>query len=448
MQNAPPHHDKSNREGEDSAVNANNPNYQKVASVSAPASTPIRLMLFVVIPFGVGYFLSFLFRNTNAVLAPELIQTFDLDATELGVLTAVFFGAAALQYVPLALLLDRFGPKRIFFGQAVITVIACLMTAWAESFAMLVAARALLGIGVAACLTTAFKAVTVWFPRDRLATGNGLILFSGALGAVTSTRPLQMFLITYDWRDMFLLAAFVSIALALYVALVMPERNSERVADGRSSLAVYREILTHPIFWRVSPAAAFGLAGFFAIQGLWANGWMSDVAGLDQAAIGHRLLAIALAMIAGTLINGMMIDALAKRGIDRSAYLAVGLGGLLFAEIALATKLDPQAYWPWILMGFTGNVGALVHSILNRIYPAHYAARSISTIAVLTFALVFVIQSGIGFILDIWGVGPDGSYPEIAYYVAFGILVFAQGSCLLYLVVSLGRLRIEARKAG
>ena len=418
------------------------------ASAAAPTSTPVRLMLFVVIPFGVGYFLSFLFRNTNAVLAPELIRTFGLDASELGILTAVFFAVAALQYVPLALLLDRFGPKRIFVGQALITGIACLMTAWAESFAMLVVARGLLGLGVAACLTTAFKAVTVWFPRDRLATGNGMIMFAGALGAVTSTRPLQMFLATHDWREMFLVAAFVSVALALFVGLAMPERNSERVVDGRSSYTVYREILTHPVFWRVSPAAAFGLAGFFAIQGLWANGWMSDVAGLDQAAIGQRLLAIALAMMAGTLLNGAMIDALARRGIDRSAYLAVGLGGLLFSEFALATKLDPLAYWPWLLMGFTGNIGALVHPILNRVYPVHYAARSISTIAVLTFALVFVIQSGIGFILDLWGANPDGSYPEIAYYVGFSILVFAQGSCLLYLVISLPRLRAEARKAG
>ena len=405
-------------------------------------------MLVVVMPFGVGYFLSFLFRNTNAVLAPELIRTFGLDASELGLLTAVFFGAAALQYVPLALLLDRFGPRRILIGQAVITVIACVMTAWAESFAMLVVARGLLGIGLAASLTTAFKAVTVWFPRDRLATGNGMILFAGALGAVTSTRPLQMFLDAYDWREIFVIAAVVAAGLALFVAVAMPERNSERVADGRSSFAVYREILTHPVFWRVSPAAAFGLAGFFAIQGLWANGWMSDVAGLDQAAIGQRLLAIALAMVAGTLINGAMIDALARRGIDRSAYLAVGLGGLLFAEFALATKLDPQAYWPWLLMGFTGNIGALVHPILNRIYPVHYAARSISTIAILTFGLVFVIQSGIGFILDLWGAGPDGSYPEIAYNLGFGILVFAQGSCLLYLIISLRRLRTEARNAG
>lgn len=84
----------------------------------------------------------------------------------------------------------------------------------------------------------------------------------------------------------------------------------------------------------------------------------------------------------------------------------------------------------------------------SRIYPAHYAARSISTIAILTFVLVFMIQSGIGLVLDLWGAGPDGSYPAIAYTWAFGILAAAQGACVLYLFVSLPRLRIEARNVG
>ncbi len=156
---------------------------------------------------------------------------------------------------------------------------------------------------------------------------------------------------------------------------------------------------------------------------------------------------MALAMVAGTLINGALMDALARRGVDRSAYLAVGLAGLLLAVFALAAKLDPLGYWPWLLMGFTGNIGALVHPILNRIYPVHYAARSISTIAVLTFTLVFVVQSGIGFILDLWGVQPDGRYPEIAYDWAFGILSSALGAAVLYLAISVPRLRAEARKA-
>ena len=173
---------------------------------------------------------------------------------------------------------------------------------------------------------------------------------------------------------------------------------------------------------------------------------MSDVAGLTQIEIGERLLAIAFAMAAGTLINGAMIDHLARRGIDRSLYLAVGLGCLVFAEFAIAAELDPHAYWPWIIMGFTGNIGATVHPILNRTYPAAFAARSISTIAVFTFALVFAIQAGVGFVLDLWGADAAGRYPVEAYRWGFGGFVGAQALCVLWLAVNLKRLRVEAAK--
>jgi hypothetical protein len=98
-------------------------------------------------------------------------------------------------------------------------------------------------------------------------------------------------------------------------------------------------------------------------------------------------------------------------------------------------------------MGFTGNIGALVHPILNRTYPAHYAARSISTIAVLTFALVFIIQGGIGFVLDFWGADAAGRYPREAYGWGLGMLVVAETLCLASMIASLKRLRAEARKA-
>ena len=406
----------------------------------------IRLLLIIIFPLGSGYFLSFFFRNTNAVLAPELAQAFNLNASEIGVLTSVFFLIAALQYVPLALLLDRYGPRRLFLGQIILTVVACFVTASAENFTMLVFGRAILGIGLAGCLTTAFKAVTVWFPQERFATANGMILFAGALGALSSTRPLQIILDTYGWRDMFFATGVLCAIFAVIVFFVMPEGNAPQTSSKKSSLSVYREVLSHPVFWRVAPASSIGLAGFFTIQSLWANGWMSDVAGLNQTEIGERLLVVSLAMMVGTLFNGTIIDQLVRHGIDRSAYLAGGLVLLLFAELSIVAELDVRAYWPWVLMGFTGNIGALVHPILNRTFPRDFAARTISTIAVATFAAVFAIQSGIGFLLDFWGADATGHYPADAYRWGLGGLVLIQSLLIGWLIINLKRLSTEASK--
>ena len=84
------------------------------ATAAAPArpSGP-RLVLTVLLPFAAGYFLSYGYRAINAVVAPDLVRDLGLDASTLGLLTAAYLIAFALFQLPLGLLLDRFGPRRV-----------------------------------------------------------------------------------------------------------------------------------------------------------------------------------------------------------------------------------------------------------------------------------------------------------------------------------------------
>ena len=70
-------------------------------------------LLMVLAPFALGYFLSNLFRAVNAVVAPNLAADLGLGAAELGLLTSAYLFAFALFQLPLGVLLDRFGPRRV-----------------------------------------------------------------------------------------------------------------------------------------------------------------------------------------------------------------------------------------------------------------------------------------------------------------------------------------------
>ena len=82
-------------------------------SVEAPRAGTPRVVLTVFLPFAGGYFLSYFYRSVNAVIAPQLIREIELNATDLGLLTAAYFLAFAAFQIPLGLLLDRFGPRRV-----------------------------------------------------------------------------------------------------------------------------------------------------------------------------------------------------------------------------------------------------------------------------------------------------------------------------------------------
>lgn len=116
-----------------------------------------RLLVRLFAPFAFGYFLSYLFRTVNAVIAPDLARDLGLQPASLGLLTAAYFLAFAAFQLPLGVLLDRFGPRRVEAGLLLVAAAGALVFARAESLGGLIAGRALIGFGVSSCLMAAFK---------------------------------------------------------------------------------------------------------------------------------------------------------------------------------------------------------------------------------------------------------------------------------------------------
>ena len=77
----------------------------------------------ILVPFALGYCLSYLFRAVNAVLAPDLTSELNLNAEDLGLLTATYFATFAAFQLPLGVLLDRYGPRKI---EAVLLIFAAV----------------------------------------------------------------------------------------------------------------------------------------------------------------------------------------------------------------------------------------------------------------------------------------------------------------------------------
>ena len=80
----------------------------------------------------------------------------------------------AVIQIPLGVLLDKYGPRRIEACLLLFAALGAAIFATATSFNMLVIGRALIGLGVSACLMAAFKSFVQWFPAERLPLANGL----------------------------------------------------------------------------------------------------------------------------------------------------------------------------------------------------------------------------------------------------------------------------------
>ena len=112
-------------------------------------------------------------------------------AGDLGLLTSVYYLTFAAAQIPIGILLDRCGPRRV---QSVVLIAAALgaaIFAVSDNYWLLLGGRALIGLGVAAAMTAGMKALVVWFPRERVPLLSGLMVTFGAMGALTATLPAE-----------------------------------------------------------------------------------------------------------------------------------------------------------------------------------------------------------------------------------------------------------------
>ena len=383
----------------------------------------------IILPFCGGYFLSYLFRSTNAVISPHLTNEFNFNAQELGMLTSAYLLAFAIFQIPLGILLDKYGARKVQIILMIFAGFGSLMFCFSNNLLQLTLSRALIGFGVAGCLMATFKIITIWFDKNSWPILYGLCLSSGGLGAIVATKPLYFFVDSIGWRSAFMFLSFACFSVSLIIWFVTPEKES--IKDKQSPFIALKEIYSSKLFWRVAPLAGISGGTGLAIQGLWAGEWLRDVAELTQSETTNMLLVLNLSLLAGMILTGFIPNFFKRfkfSQIDIYLYITIIL---LIGHSLLTFEVIPKSTLPWILIGISANSAILAYSWLNSQFPISYAGRASTALNLSLFACGFILQYAIGWIINFWDRNPDNSYPSEAYFVAFVVLLILQIICIL-----------------
>jgi MFS family permease len=387
------------------------------------------LIAFVLFPFAAGCYLSYLFRTINGLISGLLTSDLALGAADLGLLTSVYFLTFAAAQIPIGVLLDRYGPRRVQAALLLIAAIGAALFGATEAFWALVFARAMIGLGVAAALTAGLKAIVLWFPRDRVALLNGYMLMLGALGAVTATAPAEALIEWIGWRGLFELLAAATAASAILIYAVVPEQAAV-LPKGSPPLSL-RSVYANSHFWRLAPLSATCVGSAWALQGLWAAAWLTDVEELNRPNVVSQLFVMAIALSVGGLLLGTIADQMRRRGIGPERLFA--LLGMLFiaAQLALIFRLPLPSPVLWSAVAVVGAGTVLSYAILAEYVPKELTGRANGALNVFHFGWAFVLQYAIGLVLQQWP-SQDGHYPTIAYQVAFSFNLGLQIAALAW----------------
>jgi len=352
-------------------------------------------------PFAAGYLLSYLFRTVNAVISPELVRDLTLHPSSLGLLTSAYFLAFGAAQIPVGMLLDRFGPRRVEPVLLSIAATGALLFANADSLPALAFARAVIGLGVCACLMAPLKALAAWYPPERLGSLAGWIMVAGGLGALAASTPLELALRVTGWRNIFVALAVTTFAVALFIAWRVPDIPKPAHATGfRAQWAGVTAVFRHPRFWWLAPLGAFCMGSFFAIQGLWAVPWLMEVEGETRSGAARHLLFMSAAILLGFVSLGLFGTRLAARGVHARHIFSLGFGLAVVALAAIFLRI-PGGYVWWTLYGLGTSVNVLAFAVLNEGFGRDLAGRSNTALNLMMFGGSFLMQWGIGVVAEI-----------------------------------------------
>jgi nitrate/nitrite transporter NarK len=366
-----------------------------------------------------------------------LIADFGLDASDLGLLTAAYFLAFAAFQIPLGILLDRFGPRRVQAALLLVAALGAAVFAAGNGLAQLMAGRALIGLGVAGGLMASLKAIVLWFPRQRWPLINGTLMACGGLGALSATAPLELAVSAFDWRGVFAGLSGVTVAVSTLLFFVVPEAPAAAPASrGFVAFAGVAAIFRDRTFWRLAPVAVACMGSGMAIQGLWAGPWLRDVAGLGRDGVAQQLAVLAVALTAGFILSGALADVMVRWGFSLLHLLGTGAALYLGALLLLTAQVAAADYWVWAAFGLLGNLSVISYALLSQHFPVAFTGRANTALNVLVFIYAFAAQFGIGAIIDFWPPTPSGGYQPAAYGVAFGIVAAIVAAAFVWLAIA------------
>ncbi len=371
------------------------------------------------------FFYAWILRVSPSVMVEELMRDFAVGGAVVGNLSALYFYGYAGMQIPVGLLLDRFGPRRLMTVAACVVAVACLMFAWSDGLVGASVARFLIGAGCAFSLVGAMAVAGQWFPRERFALLAGLAMMFGMAGGVFGQAPLRVAVDATDWRTT--MATVGVIGFGLMLAAWVFVRDRRRGSGGVGAVFKgLRRVAANRETW-LNAVAGLGSTGpLLAFAGLWGVPYLQAVHEIDRVTAGTVTSVTFIGWGVGAPLIGWLSDRIGKR---RSPLIA----GMVLSALSLVAILYLPGIPLWGVgalcfgIGFGGSAQIVCFALVREHNPPQYSGTAIGMVNALVTGAGALFQPTIGWLLDL---GWDGSlvdgarvYAVGAYNLAFGVLV-------------------------
>lgn len=266
----------------------------------------------------------FILRLWPGLMMQPIMAQFSIDASQFGLLAACYYYGYAGMQIPVAMLLERYGPRRVLFVFSLLCGVATLLFSYTSHFALALLSRFLIGVGSAVGFLGVSKVISEWFPKAAYASMVGFSFTFGLLGAIYGGRPVSMLIATYDWKNVALTLALVAVFISLLTLCFL---RSPMSAKPHSHLNGFewkylRLTLSSPKLWGLACANLLMVGSLEGFADVWGVPYFMEAYELSKDSAAGVMSFIFF----GMLFGGPLLAYLSRRLSEYSVILICALG--------------------------------------------------------------------------------------------------------------------------
>jgi len=350
------------------------------------------------------YLYAFFQRVAPSVMVNDLMLAFGIGAALVGHLSAFYFYAYGVVQIPVGVLVDKLGARRVLCAAALLCAVGSLFFAYASQIVLAYLGRLLIGLGSGVAFVSTLKIISQWFPVKRFAMLSGLTLMLGMLGGIGGQAPLAMLVDRLGWRETMVWASVFVFVLAVLLMLFVrdakttdvkgEEAHEDGVAPGLKAVIKNHQICI------IAGVGFFQPAALFAFASLWGVPYMAVAYKLSNAEAAGMMSLILLGWAVGAPLQGWVSDHLHLRKIPLvlSAFTAAAsLAGIIY----MPGLPLPVVQVLLVVNGICSSALILVFALVQENAHAQSAGTAMGFANMAVILSAAVVQPVVGKILDI-----------------------------------------------
>ena len=352
------------------------------------------------------YFYEYFLRVAPSVMVPELMNAFSVDATAIGSLSAFYFYIYAPMQIPVGVMTDRFGARKLLAIAAFVAGIGSLFFAFSPYYWVAALGRFLMGGGSAFGFIGMMYICSHWFEEKKRGILIGLGSSIGTLGAVFGEGPLRIIVEHFGWRWANAQLGILGIILSIVIYLVMRNDPTEMQKYDAKVKSPPENVLKNlttvaklGYSWLIAAVSLFVYATTPGFAGLWGITFIHNVYGVSTELAGFAVSMIFLGWMFGGPLIGRYSD---RFRIKKPLILICALFGLILMGVIVWVPNLPISllFILFFLVGFVSGGQLLTYSYAIDLTPdfAKGTAAAFTNFSVMLGGAL--IQPFIGFLLD------------------------------------------------